>query len=186
MKGSGLTDGPVSLVGNFGGIYGIWSEPSTNPNNAMTAAEPLADSIYTITMNLDSIGIYAFKFFKGVGWVSGEWDGAPDRTVEVLGDTTFATFYFGVKPGTESIGENPLAGEVTVYPVPYNNFLTIETIVDLKSIIVTSVIGQQVMKMDNVEVGTITLNTSELPKGLYFVTFLPNSGIPYTLKTMKY
>jgi hypothetical protein len=185
MKGSGLTDGPVSLVGDFGGIYGTWSEPSFNPNNAMTAATPVEDSIYTITMNLDAVGTYQFKFFKGVGWITGEWDGPPNRTVDITSDTTFAIFLWGVRPDA-GIGENALAGKVTVYPVPYNNYLTVKTSVDLKSIIVTSAIGQQFFKMENPGVGTTTINTSELATGLYFVTFYPKSGIPYTLKTMKY
>jgi len=184
MKGSGLTDGPVSLVGDFGGIYGTWSEPSFNPNNAMTAAAPVADSIYTITMNLDAIGTYNFKFFKGVGWSSGEWEGDPNRTVVIEGDTTFATFLWGIRPDA-GFSENELAGKVAVYPVPCNNNLTLMTSIDLKSIIVTSTIGSQVVKIENPGVGTTSVNTSKLATGLYFVTFYPTSGIPYTLKIMK-
>ncbi len=78
------------------------------------------------------------------------------------------------------------ANNFTVYPVPFNNFLTINTTVDLKSIIITSAIGQQVVKMENLSVGSTTTNTSELATGLYFVTFYPKSGNPYTLKIMKY
>ncbi len=185
MKGSGLTDGPVSIVGNFGGVYGTWSEPGFNTYDAMTPATPIEDSIYTITMNLDAVGTYLFKFFKGLGWITGEWDGDPNREVVIVGDTTFTTFFWGVKPGHEYIGENTLADKVTVYPVPFNNYMSVKTSVDLKSIIVTSAIGQQVVKMENLGVGTTTISTSELATGLYFVTFQPISGIPYTLKIMK-
>jgi hypothetical protein len=78
------------------------------------------------------------------------------------------------------------ANNVTVYPVPFNNFLVINTAIDLKSIIITSAIGQQVVKMENLSVGTTTTNTSELATGLYFVTIYPKSGNSYTLKIMKY
>jgi hypothetical protein len=78
------------------------------------------------------------------------------------------------------------ANNVTVYPVPFNNFLVINTAVDLKSIIITSAIGQQVIKMENLSVGTTTTNTSELATGLYFVTIYPKSGNSYSLKIMKY
>ncbi len=74
----------------------------------------------------------------------------------------------------------------TVYPVPFNNFLTLNSTVDLKSIIINSAIGLQVVKLENLSVGTTTTNTSELAPGLYFVTFYPNSGKPYTTKIMKY
>ena len=78
------------------------------------------------------------------------------------------------------------ANNFTVYPVPFNNFLTVNTTVDLKSVIITSAIGQQVVKMENLSVGTTTTNTSELATGLYFVTFYPKSGNPYIMKIMKY
>ncbi len=78
------------------------------------------------------------------------------------------------------------ADNFTVYPVPFNNFLVVNTSVDLNSIIITSAIGQQVVKMGNLSVGTTTTNTSELATGLYFVTFYPKSGNPYTMKIMKY
>jgi Secretion system C-terminal sorting domain len=78
------------------------------------------------------------------------------------------------------------ANNFTVYPVPFNNFLTVNTSVDLKSVIITSAIGQQVVKLENLTVGTTTTNTSELATGLYFVTFNPKSGNPSTMKIMKY
>jgi len=184
MKGSGLTTGPVSIVGNFGGIYGTWNEPGSNVNDQMTAETPITDSIYTITMTLDSVGTYQFKFFDGIGWSTGEWDGDPNRVVVINNDTTFATFIWGQKPS--GIIETTLAGKVSVYPVPFKNTLTIKTSVDLKYVIINSTIGQQVVKMENIGTGTTYVNTSELSTGLYFVTFYPKSGNPYTVKIMKY
>ncbi|MCK9398573.1 MAG: T9SS type A sorting domain-containing protein [Bacteroidales bacterium] len=185
MKGSGLTDGPVSIVGDFGGLYGIWSEPGFNPYDAMAPDGTIEDSIYSITMTLDAVGTYQFKFFKGLGWITGEWDGDPNRSVDITSDTTFATFLWGVRPDA-GFSENELAGKVTVYPVPFNNYLNVKTLVDLKSICIFSAMGQRFVKMENPGVGTITVNTSQWSTGLYFVTFYPKSGIPYTLKTMKY
>ena len=76
--------------------------------------------------------------------------------------------------------------DVTIYPVPFNNFLVINTTVDLKSVIITSAIGQQVVKIDNLSVGINTTNTSELASGLYFVTIYPKSGTSFSMKIMKY
>jgi len=89
---------------------------------------------------------------------------------------------------------SPLAGinvtlnenKVSVYPTPFNNYLTIKTGVELKSVIITSAIGQQVVIMGTMNEGTSNINTSELTTGIYFLTISPKSGSAYTLKIMKY
>ena len=78
------------------------------------------------------------------------------------------------------------ANEVTVYPVPFNNSLVVNTAVNFKSIIITSNLGQQILKLENPGIGTTTVNTSELATGLYFVTCYPKSGNPFALKIMKH
>jgi hypothetical protein len=76
--------------------------------------------------------------------------------------------------------------KVSVYPSPFSNFLTVNTFTDLKSISITSVIGQQVISMENLSAGKTTINTSMLTSGIYFVTINPKSDSPYTVKVMKY
>jgi hypothetical protein len=75
---------------------------------------------------------------------------------------------------------------VSVYPTPFNNSLVVKTEVDLKSIIITSAMGQQVLSMKNLGTGTITINTSAFSTGMYFVTCYPESGNPYSMKIVKY
>ena len=77
-------------------------------------------------------------------------------------------------------------GNITVYPVPFNNFLVVNTAVDLKSIIITSALGQQVVTMENLGTGATTINTSAFATGMYFVTCYPKSGNSYSLKIVKY
>jgi hypothetical protein len=76
--------------------------------------------------------------------------------------------------------------KVSVYPSPFSNFLTVNAFADLKSISITSVIGQQVINMENLPAGKTTINTSMLTSGIYFVTINPKSDSPYTVKVMKY
>ena len=78
------------------------------------------------------------------------------------------------------------AGNITVYPVPFNNFLVVNTAVDLKSIIITSALGQQVVTMENLGTGATTINTSAFATGMYFVTCYTKSGNSYSLKIVKY
>jgi hypothetical protein len=86
------------------------------------------------------------------------------------------------------VGIAPVSKEnkVSVYPSPFSNFLTVNTFADLKSISITSVIGQQVINMENLPAGKTTINTSMLTSGIYFVTINPKSDSPYTVKVMKY
>jgi len=183
MHGSGLAvDEPVYIAGDFGGTYGGWNEPGTNANNELM--DDNADSVYTIDMMLEP-GTYHFKFFKSAGWDGGEWAGDPNREIIITADTS-ATYFWGVLPGHEGFGENPLAANVQVYPVPYKDYVSINTSVALKAIVVSTVIGEQVVRMDNPNTGVTTISTSELASGLYFVTFYPENGRPYTIKTLKY
>jgi len=78
------------------------------------------------------------------------------------------------------------AGNITVYPVPFNNFLVVNTAVDLKSIVITSALGHQLVTKENIGAGTTNINTSSFASGMYFVTCNPKSGNPYTLKIVKY
>ncbi len=183
MKGSGLTTGPVSIAGNFGGIYGTWSTPGSNSADSMALALPATDSIYTITMTLDSIGTYAFKFFDGQGWTTGEWTGDPNRTVKILNDTTFAVFKWGQKPA--GINEISFAGKIQTYPNPVKDVLNITTSTELSQVVITNVVGQEVFHLNNIDLGRKTINISELSNGMYFITFYGKSGGQLTQKILK-
>lgn len=180
MKGSGLTAGQkVYIAGDFGGDYGSWAGPGTNEKCEMTDAD--ADSIYTIDMTIP-VGTYHFKFFKGSGWDGGEWAGDPNR---VLVNTLFTptTLKWGDKAsGVEVI---PISEEVNVYPVPFNNTLTVNSAVNFKAVVVTSAYGQEVQRMDNLQPGTTTIDVSKLSAGMYFVTFISENGQKFTKKVIK-
>jgi hypothetical protein len=185
MTGSGLTTGPVSIVGNFGGIYGSWSEPGTNTADAMTPALPVTDSIYTITMTLDSIGTYQFKFFDGMGWSTGEWTGDPNRSVTIAKDTTFPLYRWG-KLYHDGIKEISLTGKIQTYPNPVKEILNINTSTELNQVVITNMVGQEVFRLDNFGLGQRAIIISELTNGIYFITFYGKSGGQLTQKILKY
>ncbi|TSA28446.1 MAG: T9SS C-terminal target domain-containing protein [Bacteroidetes bacterium] len=89
---------------------------------------------------------------------------------------------------------NPITGinvvknndKVSVYPVPFTNTLMVNATIDLKSMIITSTMGQQVVTMENLGTGVTNINTSDLASGFYFITCYPVSGNPYTMKVVKY
>jgi hypothetical protein len=84
-------------------------------------------------------------------------------------------------------GINPVKndGKLSIYPVPFTNTLTVNSTIDLKSVTITSVMGQVVVAMDNLSTGITSINTASLASGFYFVTCYPVSGNPYVMKIVK-
>lgn len=77
-----------------------WPEPGTEEE--VQRMEPDEDDpmLYVITYTDIEDGEYDFKFFSdaiGSGWDGGEWEGGPDRSVVVDGDTIYEGI-FGVEP----------------------------------------------------------------------------------------
>ena len=182
MHGSKLAAGEaVWVAGDFGGIYGTWNEPGTNPNNQLF--DPDGDSIYSITLDL-APKVYYYKFFKGNGWNGGEWAGDPNRGINVVNDT-IANYLWGIfQPVGQA--ENRLEEHVSAYPVPFNDVLNIKIETELSSISVSSALGRQMLSINNAATGILPVNTSAFPTGLYFVSFYPAKGTPYTIKVLKH
>lgn len=181
MHGSGLVAGEkVYIAGDFGGIYGTWNEPGTNTNNEMVDND--GDSIYTITMDL-AAATYHFKFFKGSGWNGGEWAGDPNRELIVAASIS-VDYLWGVNfpIGME---EASLAGEVKVFPVPFDNMLNISAQVNMQSVTITTAAGLPVRVWENQNAGTFRVNTSNLAAGMYFITFRSETGASHTMKVVK-
>lgn len=180
MSESGLIEGQqVFLSGALGGIYGTWDEPGTNANNEMFDTD--GDKIYSITLALPD-GVIAFKFFMGIGWGSGDPAPGGDRTYTVMGSANLS-YKWGVD-GLIGIPNNPLADKVQMYPNPTNTRLQVNTTGEVSRVIISSMLGQIV---ENIEMtsNNVTINTSSLSNGLYFVTFVGNTGATYTQKLMK-
>ncbi len=184
VKGSGLAGEEIFTAGNFGGIYGTWNTPGDNLNNMLIPQLPLTDSIYSITMTLDSIGVYQLKFFKGAGWGGGEWTGDPNRVYTIRQDTTFS-LKWGMKY-PEGTNELSLAGYVQTYPNPVKDVLNVTTSIELNRVVITNTVGQVVYSQDAFGVGRKAINVSDLSTGMYFITFYGKSGGQYTQKVLKY
>jgi hypothetical protein len=181
MHGSGLAAGEaVYFAGNFGGIYGTWNEPGTNTNNQLL--DPNNDSVYTVSINVAAAS-YQFKFFKGAGWNGGEWTGDPNRVINVVHDTI--THYQWGSLFPVGINNSPLAGKVSVYPMPFGNTLNVTSSIDIASMVMVSANGGTVISLENQDSKALIVNTSELAAGMYFVTFRTKAGMPYSMKVVK-
>jgi len=179
MSESGLAEGQqVFLSGALGGIYGTWNEPGTNANNEML--DPDGDKIYSITLALPD-GVIAFKFFMGAGWGSGDPAPGGDRTYTVAGSCNL-TYKWGVD-GLLGVS-NPLIGKIQMFPNPVSNQLNITATADVKSVSITSMLGQ-VVGTYTISEGNNNISTSQLSSGVYFVTFTGKDGSQLTQKLVK-
>ncbi len=73
----------VYLAGSFPGA--AWNEPGTNPDFLLSQVG--STLIYTLTLQLPA-DTYQYKYFKNGSWFYGEWDGNPNRILNVSGTTT--------------------------------------------------------------------------------------------------
>lgn len=87
--------------------------------------------------------------------------------------------------GASGIVENPLTDKVNAYPVPFSSSLTINSLANVKTVVITSSFGQQVARYENPAPGVTTFNTSSLASGMYFITFYSTNGEKVTKKLIK-
>jgi len=71
-----------------------------------------------------------------------------------------------------------------VYPNPFNNTVTFENMENAKQVIISNVIGQQVMTV-NVNAAQMTVNTSELNSGIYLISIIDNNNNITTTRMVK-
>ncbi|NVO09843.1 MAG: T9SS type A sorting domain-containing protein [Bacteroidales bacterium] len=81
------------------------------------------------------------------------------------------------------IDDNNLNSNLTIYPNPFSNEIRFEGSQSVKRVVITSITGQ-VLK--NVEIGQVNyVNTQDLPRGMYLVTFMNSKGEKTTQKMVK-
>jgi hypothetical protein len=161
----------IYITGNMLG----WAEPGTDAAN-QTMSRDGESMIWTKTMELEA-GTYEYKFFKNAGWSGGEWEGGDNRVVTVTGDMT-VDHVWGI-PVSADIN---VLSNLSVYPNPFNNEINVNDGNGIKQVIITNIVGQNVM---NVKMTQNTINTSILPQGIYLVTFIGNNGERVVKKMIK-
>ncbi len=179
MNGSGITAADhLWISGSLGGIYGTWPTPGSNPNDELI--DPDGDGIYTIYLSLPN-QVVEFKFVKGDGWGAGEDTYGSNRSFPIVGNCN-VIFTWGVGGFETSIRDNKQAGKIQMYPNPVRNELTVNTTSNISKVIITNTLGKVV---GNTIYTNKTINTSNLSKGMYFVTFVNADGTKVTQKLVK-
>jgi len=68
-----------------------WAEPGTNEDAKMLDED--GDLIYTLTIAMEEAGDIQYKYFKNAGWAGGEWEGDPNRSATIEGETIIEDFF---------------------------------------------------------------------------------------------
>jgi hypothetical protein len=75
--------------------------------------------------------------------------------------------------------------QVSIYPNPVLDVMYIESKVDMQEIMITNILGQEVMRMELENRSTFQLNTGELDRGLYILRVSGDQGYTGTAKFIK-
>ncbi len=133
-------------------------------------------------------GDYQYKYFMVFNdvpsWDNGEWDGDPNRELTVDTTMTVDDIWAVLNPGINDIAAGPV---VSVYPNPCQSFINItffEDMNDISKIEVYNIMGAVVETIEGFSSETVTINTSELTDGIYFVAVHYPDGVQ-TAKFVK-
>jgi hypothetical protein len=139
--------------------------------------------IYTIILLLYP-GDYQYKYFRiidGVpSWDNGEWTGDPNRTITVVTAMTVDNIWGEI---TTDIVKNSSVS-FSIYPNPVEDFMKIDNINGADRIEIYNVTGHQVHSLVNITEPSVSISTSGLKKGVYFVSIYA-AGEVQTTKFIK-
>jgi len=181
MTDAGLAAGDVVYVtGSFANEPNDadgWDEPGTGESVMLTDVD--GDMIYTATVGIEP-GDFEYKYFKNAGWDNG--DSYDTNRKLIVADASVTKNDIWGKPPV-AVNEKTLA-EVSMYPNPFNNTLTIENLDNATEILVNNVLGQNVLTISVTE-NSMELSTESLEKGIYLVTIVDANNNTRTEKVVK-
>lgn len=126
-------------------------------------------------------GCYEFTIFDEYGdgiccfWGAGSYTITnPTGTVVAAGGDFADSETTNICTSTLSVGE-PLATSVTVYPNPADDQLRIISVSPINDLRIFDTVGREVYRRGNA-LSTSTIDTSELPSGIYTVSLMTSNG----------
>lgn len=88
---------------------------------------------------------------------------------------------------------NPISGiwnnntedPISMYPNPFTNSINIELTNDMKSVVISNIMGQKLFELENVEKGTINIEASDLKSGVYIISLTDANNKITSSKMLK-
>ncbi|OFX47177.1 MAG: hypothetical protein A2W95_18975 [Bacteroidetes bacterium GWA2_40_14] len=172
---------PVYVTGSWangaGETWG-WDMPGTGEALEMTDTD--ADGIYTVTVQMpeNTTGI-KYKYFINANWDTGDQEGG-DRSLELAtDDVTLNDTWVHVV----SVEDMDLDA-ITIAPNPFNGTLVINNAEKAAQIVVSNVLGQQVMTVNKIN-NRQEISTESLSKGVYLITIIDQYNNMRTERVVK-
>lgn len=175
----------VFITGNF---YTNWPTPGSDQAN-QTLTRVGDSMVWTRVLPLEP-GSYAYKYFLNDGWDNGEWQGTPDRIVEVTQNKVVNNFW-GSPTDQDFTNVENITDQfaINVYPNPVNSTLWLQ-FSNLQKPIKISLVNMLGKVVDQVEVtntGTFSLqlDLQNHSNGIYLLHILDETGINSVRKIIK-
>jgi len=133
------------------------------------------DLIYTGVAQVEA-GTLEYKYFSDAideGWDGGEWEGDPNREVEIDGDTVLHDVW-GEYDDVSIVDAELL--ELSIYPNPASSVIHVEADNNMDKIHVYDVSGRMVMQMD-VQDTYHFFDVSSLRNGFYIMQIHTEEGV---------
>jgi hypothetical protein len=186
-SGTSFTDCGIDL--NYGTTYlvVVKYDKSAAPTTASMWINPTtlggADPAGFVTNN---VGTGTFATFASVyirnAYLAANGGGTPNADIdEIRVGETFAS----VTPSTTNINENINENNVSIYPNPATNFVTITSKESISLVKIYDFQGRVVQEYDFNGTSEIKLNVSDLSKGIYSVVAYSTKGNSFSTKLIK-
>lgn len=88
-------------------------------------------------------------------------------------------------PIISGIWNNKAKNDISMYPNPFTNTIYINLTRDMKSLVISNLMGQQIYTQDNIDKGLINIDASTLHDGVYFITLTDADNKISTSKLLK-
>lgn len=131
--------------------------------NATVILGKTTDNNYKLYGHLDDARIYDYK----------------------LSGSDISEIYNQLKNAKIPINEEMSNTDVSIYPIPFGEVLTIENISSIKQVEMLNVSGQTSLTKNNEAAQIMKINTENLKSGVYFLRLVDGSGEVSTYKVVK-
>lgn len=175
MTGAGNFEPEDAIVNITGSMHG-WNVLG---NMARDQALMQIDNSmeYTITLEL-APGTYEYAYFMNEGELDEEWENIPNRQVELNQDITVYDVW-GIISGIDS---RETAGDISVYPNPFDHFIKIDGAAWATRAEISNVFGH---KMMDISLAGNRIDTGNLSPGVYLVYLYGENGKQAVRKVIK-
>jgi len=122
-----------------------------------------------------------YKFRINGSWDSNEFPGdLPNRTYVAIYNWQLVHHFYDVTVGIDEIEMDV----ISFYPNPVANSLILENANLADMVVITNLVGQEVKSLTDLQ-ARMEVNTSNLERGVYFITFVDEDGSRRTEKIVK-